>query len=189
MATNKYEYLKSYMGKNINGESITVWNHNVFHPVSEQEIREAEKILGFSFPSQLKEFYLSIGDGYLTTPSSSSPEYSFSGANNILPPLVSATFYKPLNGDHRLKDECTFIDGKDETHYMAEWVYELLQPGDLPFFEIMDSTYFMVLKPHSESPNAVWYLGGEKIEDSFEQFIRNLYYESPSYWESKLSKD
>ena len=64
---------------------------------------------------------------------------------------------------------------------MAESAYELLQPGDLPFFEISDSSSFMVMKLNSDNPNAVWFMGHEKIEESFERFIWNLYYDDPSY--------
>lgn len=66
-----------------------------------------------------------------------------------------------------------------EDYYMAESVQALLQPGDLPFFEISDSSSFMITKLNSTNPNAVWFMGHEKIEDSFEKFIWNLYYMIP----------
>ena len=69
-----------------------------------------------------------------------------------------------------------------ESGLIIDSFYELLEPGDLPFFEIGDSSSFMVMKPHSDNPNAVWYMGVEKIEDSFEKFIWRLYYEDPSYY-------
>ena len=59
---------------------------------------------------------------------------------------------------------------------------ELLQPGDLPFFEIADSSSFMVMKLRSDNPNAVWSDCGVKIEDSFEKFIWRLFYEDPGFY-------
>jgi hypothetical protein len=66
--------------------------------------------------------------------------------------------------------------------YMSSEAYEDLQVGDLPVFEIGDSSSFMIMKPLSENPNAVWYMGMEKIEDSFERFIWKLYHIGPSYY-------
>jgi len=65
---------------------------------------------------------------------------------------------------------------------ISEEAHELLQPGDIPFFEISDSSSFMFMKTKSDNPNAVWYMGAIKIENSLEEFIHNLYYKGPAYY-------
>jgi hypothetical protein len=156
------------------GDYIYIGSRNVFFPISEKDIEKAEHLLGFPFPSQLRQFYKTIGAGALDTPYNSSQEYEAPSLTNyILPPFVVANFTKGIltwEGQH--------------THWMAEDVYEDLEPGDLPFFEIGDSSRFLVMKPHSENPNAVWTDGIPlKIEDSFERFIWRLYYESPWFYD------
>jgi hypothetical protein len=64
---------------------------------------------------------------------------------------------------------------------MSYSTYELLEPGDLPFFEIGDSSSFLLMKLNSDNPNAVWDYD-LTICDSFEEFIWRLYYESPSFY-------
>ena len=156
---------------------------NIFFKVDPHKIEAAEKKLGFPFPSLLKQFYIEIGYGLLRAKFDIQKDYEFDGANEILPPLVAAAFYKPLAGNNRPIDKYEPIDSGDGNHYMAAMTYEILQPGDLPFFEISDSTRFLVMRPHSENPNAVWTSSGIKIEDSFEKFIWRLYYEDPSYYD------
>jgi hypothetical protein len=69
-----------------------------------------------------------------------------------------------------------------ESGLIIDSFYEDLEPGDLPFFEMYDSSYFLVMKPHSDNPNAIWTISNIKIEDSFEKFIWRLYYESPEFY-------
>jgi hypothetical protein len=137
----------------------------LFLPVSNKEIEKAENILGVKFPSELERFYKEIGYGFLTYPYSYKKDYIFSGTNRINPPSLIVEMIK---------------DGG--AGVMSEDAFELLSPGDLPVFEIGDSSSFMIMKPLSNNPNAVWYMGYEKIEDSFERFIYNLYYDDPSYY-------
>lgn len=177
--SKKFKYLKKYVGHNdLKG--------TYFLPVKEEDIRLAEQTIGTKFPSELKTFYQEIGDGILSCGEKYPEMFIDSGGNLILPPLVVSAFYKPLEGDTWTPDDGP-IDAGDGEHYMDASTYEILEPGDLPFFEIADSTSFMVMKPHSTNSNAVWYMGQEKIEDSFEEFIWKLYYENPWYWEKKLA--
>ena len=74
-----------------------------------------------------------------------------------------------------------------ESGLIIDSFYELLEPGDLPFFEIADSSSFLLMKPFSDNPNAVWDYD-LKIEDSFEKFIWRLYYESPSFYEGIIGE-
>lgn len=151
---------------------------NFFYPVEEKEIEEAEKIIDTEFPSELREFYKEIGTGRIVKSKSGVWENIIS--NYILPPLAVAHFYKGIVEHHQEaeKDEALCYDD----HWLALETLELLQPGDLPFFEIGDSSSFMVMKLNSDNPNAVWFQGWEVVEDSFERFIHRLYYESPSYY-------
>jgi len=58
-------------------------------------------------------------------------------------------------GDQRTSEDGP-VDAGDGEHYMDATTYEFLKPVDLPFFEIADSSQFMVMRPHSDNPNAVW---------------------------------
>lgn len=164
-----YEYLKKYDKKETE-EVIDITCHNVFYPLDEKIILEAEKLLGFNFPASLRKFYEEIGYGHLTTPLKKDASYEFYASNAILHPIiVSRFFYGDLLND-------------DYHAYMSEWAYEELPKEDIPVFEIGDGSSFMTMKPKSDNPNAVWYLGYEKIENSFEAFIYNLYYDDPAYY-------
>lgn len=158
---NNYDFLKKYVGHNdLKG--------TYFLKVEENEICEGERILKHELPSQLKEFYNEIGYGTLSC-GEKYPEMYCEISNLILPPITASNFSKGL------------LEFEDQDFYMAESTYELLEPGDLPFFEIGDSTNFLLMKLNSDNPNAVWWYN-EKIEDSFERFIWRLYYEDPAYY-------
>jgi hypothetical protein len=185
--SNKYSYLRSYIPKKypkLYSKDPSAKSWNLFGPVIENDVKQAEEIMGINFPLELREFYNEIGDGYLTTPYSADQNYRFSGGSNeVLPPLVAAHFYRGIIAYHEEPFEDALNYGEN---YLSNEILDILEPGDLPFFEIGDSSRFMVLKTKSDNPNAVWYLGFEKIEDSFEQFIWNLYYKNPRYYVDKL---
>lgn len=164
-----YEYLNKIPLLNKDGYIDTSCS-NSFSPVNIEEIIKAEKDLGYQFPSELRQFYQEIGYGCLTTPKDPPQDYDFCNKNMILHPLVVSGFRQGITANHEF--EC----------YMMDDVYEDLESGDLPVFEIGDSSSFMIMKPLSDNPNAVWYMGSEKIEDSFERFIYRLYHESPTYY-------
>lgn len=166
----KYSFLKKYVGNN---DLKGIY----FIESTAQEISDAEKEMGITFPAELKVFYQKIGHGTLSRENSE--------GNVILPPYAAAEFFNFFENS-KLSEEDFPLSTKDEEYWMSSLGYEIIQQGDLPFFEITGSSSFMVLKPYSDNPNAVWYMGHDKIEDSFEQFIHNLYYKSPNYWEEKL---
>jgi hypothetical protein len=162
--SNKYEYLKKYVGHNdLKG--------TYFFSISENEIKLAEEKMEKKFPDQLRSFYQEIGSGILSCGVQYPEMLAESIDNRILPPRIAADYMLGI-----------LQHPEDNDYYMAESAYELLELGDLPFFEIGDSSSFMIMKLNSENPNAVWFMGHEKIEDSFEKFIWNLYYNDPSYY-------
>lgn len=158
-----YDYLKKYIGYN---DLKGVY----FLPVNPTEIKNAEKKGGILFPSELKKFYKEIGEGILSC-GEKYPEMLCDYVDNkILPPDIAVAFMQ----GHLLHP--------DSDHYMSQDTYEDLAPDDLPFFEISDSSSFMTMKLDSMNPNAVWFMGAEKIEDSFATFIYKLYHEGPDYY-------
>ena len=184
-----YDFLKPFMDS---GQPLTAKVRNVFYPVAEKDILEAEKQLGCNFPSQLKEFYKEIGYGFLKAPHNPPPDYDFYSTNRISDPLTIVEFCD-LAMLHHQKPEKERISleallNLDEFYKICDGgvfsieALECLQPGDLPFFEIGDSSSFMIMKLNSDNPNAVWSDCGVKIEDSFERFIWRLYYEDPGYY-------
>jgi hypothetical protein len=164
-----YGFLEPYVCRNYIGPRPQL-NSNIFYELREKEILEAEKLLGYPFPSQLRQFYQEVGIGCLAEPHNPPPDYTFTGANEILHPLVVAHFAR---GEREW-------EGQDR--WIAPDVLENLETGEVPFMDVLDSSIFMTLKAFSDNPNAVWCLG-DKIEDSFEAFIRNLYYDDPNYYD------
>lgn len=170
---NSFHYLIPYLPGGI-GKSGGV-NDNWFAPLSEKEILNAEKKMGQKFPSELRKFYEEIGYGMLRSPHNPPPDYKFYSNNEILPPQIAVDYMLGIL-------EHPETDYFDNYYYMSESAYEDLEPGDLPFFEIGDSSSFLIMKLNSENPNAVWCDRDLKIEDSFEKFIWRLYYESPGFY-------
>lgn len=168
-----YDYLRQFIP---GGSDV---NDNWFLHLEKKEIEDGEKTLGVSFPSELKSFYEEIGFGMLRSPINPPKGYQFYSNNEVLPPSVAAHFAQAIV-QHQKKPFEEPIEFDE--HWINNDALDLFEPGDLPFFEIGDSNSFMVMKPHSENPNAVWWMGHEKIEDSFEQFIYKLYHIDPAYY-------
>jgi len=159
-----FDYLKKYIeNKNL--------KENRFYPIQLEDIKEAENRLGYKLPTQLRMFYQEIGDG---------------------------TFQN--NQDHSIVDDCyaNCILHPKEIADIKLLGYEsgLILPSvefaedELPIFEIADGANFFVMKPQSNTPNAVFqFMEGALIEDSLEKFIHRLYYESPLYYMKDWDKD
>src|SRR5262245_22327061 len=178
---NKFEYLKKYMWQTYKEEKVQIWRNNIFYEISSEEIESAELKIEMEFPTELKEFYQDIRCVYLTTPNNAGAYYKSYHSNEILPPLAAAHFYQGIL-EHQIEPKEEALS-YDEEHWLALATLEILKPGDLPFFEIADSSNFLIMKLRSENPNAVWTdCGTIKIEDSFEKFIWRLYYEDPGYY-------
>jgi antitoxin YxxD len=164
-----YDFLKRYVGFNdLKG--------TYFLPVKQEEIENAEKLLGKKFPSELQKFYQEIGTGILSC-GEKYPEMYTDVYNDVLPPHAAVNFALGIT------------EWEGQQNFIArDIVEEDLNPGDLPFFEIVDSCRFLIMKLNSDNPNAVWTISGIKIEDSFERFIWRLYYESPSFYDDIIEK-
>lgn len=172
-----YEYLKQYCG--YNPGQVLISPFNSFGSLYPNELQEAEEFLGMTFPSELREFYTTIGVGSLQKPHIVPDNYKFYNKNDILPPMVAARFAKGI---------LSWENQDAELYYMSESTYESLSPGDLPMFEVGDGTYFMIMRPKSDNPNTVYTDNGIKIEDSFERFIWRLYYEDISFFDKIVDK-
>lgn len=168
---SSYDYLKKYSWRKYGEEVVKISCNNIFYEVTEDEIKENEMKIIQKFPSELRNFYLEVGCGHLTTPEKPGENYKFYSSNEILPPNIAVDYMLGI---------LEHLD--DDAYYMSPAAHEMLQPGDLPFFEIADGSSFMVMKLNSDNPNAVWYMGVEKIEDSLERFIWRLYHEAPDYY-------
>ncbi len=163
-----YDFLKPYMREKSRASQngAVIYPRNSFYPVKKSEVISAENRLDMTFPTQLKDFYKQIGYGFLVSPHNPPKGYDFCNTNRINNPGIIVDI----------------LTEGSESGLISQDTYELLEPGDLPFFEIGDSSSFLVMRPISNTPNAVWSDCGVKIEDSFEKFIWRLYYESPGFY-------
>lgn len=185
---NKYDYLKRYIP---GGSEV---NDNWFLPVSISEIEYSEKIMGRGFPLELRTFYEEVGFGMLRSPHSPPEDYDFYNKNAFLPPNVVAHYNHLIvereNEQNKNDFSLSILLSLDQYYInfdgytINKAVIDLFEKGDLPFFEIGNSNQYLFLKTESENPNAVWALGGVKIEDSFEKFVWRLYFENPSFYDS-----
>ncbi len=161
----KYEYLRKYCNQN----KVIGLGENGFGLLLDPNLIEAsEERLGFEFPSELKEFWREIGSGVLRASINSPEHYRCAHDNAILGPTSIANILLS-NPD---SPDCPVIPE----------FYDMLEPGDMPFFEIGDSVSFLYMRPQSEKPNAVYDSLGNEVSSSFEEFIHSLYYESPTFY-------
>ncbi len=165
---SKYEYLKKYQAPH--DHVIETWHENSFIQASRDSILAVEENLEVVFPIELKEFWLEIGGGNLTTPANASAEYESYYINNFLFPeeIQQIIVYCATSG------------------LITEEVLEYMEEDEIPFFEICDHSSFLYIRPNSDKPNAVYGLGGDIVEDSIETFIWKLYHVSPTYYLDKL---
>lgn len=138
-----YDFVKEHMQE---GENLT------FHKVSEQEILDAEKRMGFSFPPSLREFYLEIGYGFLKN----TPNF----INRIMEP----------------SDVADFVCLEEEYMYVDRSIYP---ENELVFMHISGED-FLALEYDGGCEGAVKYLG-EIIASSFADFLKKMI-EKPNYY-------
>jgi len=147
-----FEYLERYVG--------VKKPPNRFWTVEQHEIESAEVCLGFSFPEQLFGFYSEIGSGFLSQ-GVEDKERDPSLINGILSPgevedvlLENDNPARPLEG---------------------------FTTNAIPFFDAGENTY-LVLLPHSEKPNRVYWPDGKQVvSESLDEFFRSLYHRAGFY--------
>ncbi|MCC8399167.1 MAG: SMI1/KNR4 family protein [Rickettsia endosymbiont of Platyusa sonomae] len=161
---DKYNYLKKFINN-----SNTPAPRNSFSKIDFQDIKNAEDRLGFEFPKSLKEFLLEIGCGVLSKSINGNSFLCYS--NCLLPP----------------KQIADIMILKEESDYILPEAVEYIEEGyikndDIIFFEVGDLSSFLVMKPSSNKPDAIYTMLGNLIEEHFERFIWRLYHESPDYY-------
>lgn len=119
------------------------------YPVKKEDIEKAEKDLGFSFPSELRNFYLNHGYGFFTN-----NDIDF---NRLMDPLSVADF--------RLKrNDYEYSEYPDE--------YAEFGSDKLVFFEVSEGYYYSI--GISDSSKQKIFDGDQVISDSLEKFIKSL---------------
>ncbi|WP_375333416.1 SMI1/KNR4 family protein [Candidatus Tisiphia endosymbiont of Xenochironomus xenolabis] len=160
----KYDYLKKYINN-----SKAKHPRNSFTKVNLQDIEYAEDRLGFQLPKSLKEFWVEIGSGVLNK--SINGNEAFDYANYIFfPQQIADIMLLKEKSDYILPEAVEYI----EEGYIKD--------DDVIFFEVADMSSFLVMKPSSDKPDAVYDEIGNIIEEHFERFIWRLYHESPDYY-------
>jgi antitoxin YxxD len=120
-----------------------------FVSIKENEIIEAEKRIGFTFPNELRKFYLEVG-------------YGFIKGNN-------------LNAINRIMDPDTIADitlreGIYEFDPDLEGIYN--EDDKLVFYEVNEGVY-LTLDLNASQQTSVFFFE-KKIADSLEEFMRNI---------------
>lgn len=138
---NDFKFLKQYI---VDNEKINRDNKHKFHRIDKNEIIEAENRMMRKFPSQLKEFYLEIGYGFLCNDDKTR-------INRLMDPNDIADFY------------C----GDEEYSYVDKDIYK---SNEMVFFDLGGEGDFLTLKLDGDDSGAV-YCFGEKIASSLKDFI------------------
>jgi hypothetical protein len=130
-----------------------------FYRVAEGEIVRAEKELGFPFPSELRDFYSSIGYGFLDESPISGEIVS---RNYVIRPCVLAQAMR--FGD----DPPLFVpDYGTPRHGFPLDCIPCIDRGD---------GCFLYMKPTSRFPNQVWgVLGDRLLSESFQRLIEAMF--------------
>lgn len=147
-----FEHFKTYVGVKVPS--------NRFWPVPLTEIEHAEQWQKMPLPSQLRAFYVEVGKGFWVR--GVRDEHGCASViNRVLGPLEAVDMLS--NADNELRPDEGFAQGV------------------FPFFDIGESTYFVV-KPHSNEPNIVYWPDGVAIvSESVEEFFSNLYQSAVFY--------
>lgn len=158
---SKYEYLKKYINL-LNKKT----DANSFYKIKADEIEKSQKRIDDKFPEELKTFWLEIGYGFFRSTHSKIGITQIDYPNRLLPP----------------EDIVSILTEGIDSGLITQQGLEFLNEGDMPIFEVADFTSYLVMRPNSEHPNAVYTTLGQIIEDSLETFIWKLYHVSPTYY-------
>lgn len=162
---SKYDYLKEYIIPR--GTSKV---GNTFYTITSSEVSEAEEKIGCKFSHKLVYFWLNVGAGFFESTSAEIGITQKYYSNRLLPP----------------EDIVSILTEGEEGGLITEQGMEFLKEGDLPFFEVEGFTSYLVMKPNSEHPDAVYDIDGSIVEGSLETFIWKLYHVSPTYYLDNL---
>lgn len=146
----KFDFLKEFVfpeGKIVNQSE----SKYCFYPVHKSDILKAEEQLSIKFPTELTEFYLEVGYGYI---GQDEPDFM----NVILHPLEIA---KLASGQGFYKN----MDPKDLGFYTSKSV--------LPFFNLGGEAEYLVLKMDGKDREKVFYFS-ECIANSFFEFVMRM---------------
>jgi len=122
---------------------------NSFYPVTENEIKEAEKELNLTFPKELVKFYIEVGYGFI--------KGSESTINRIMDPYSVRDFRLRVN---------------DFEFYPDIEIYDEFESNKLIFFEGSESA-LMSIGLNEKDKNPVYYYDIQ-IADSLEEFLRKI---------------
>lgn len=125
---------------------------NLFFKVTEEEIEHAEERMKFKFPNGIKIFYKEIGYGFLGR--------NANYINRIMAP----------------DDIADYVCGSDIYEYVEKYIYS---EDELVFMHIADED-FLTIKYSGELEGEILYFG-EKVADSFEEFINKMF-NKPNYY-------
>src|SRR5262245_57168076 len=128
-----FEFLTEFIGK--------PQPPNRFWPIEEKDVVKAETRLGYTFPSELRSFFLEIGCGFFSQ-GIKDKKRDRSLINGVLSPVEIADLL--LNSDYPARPAEGFVEGA------------------LPFFDIGENSY-LVLRPDSATPNRVYWPDGKKV--------------------------
>ncbi|WP_434778953.1 SMI1/KNR4 family protein [Neisseria sp. Ec49-e6-T10] len=130
---------------------------NTFYKVTQSEIEEVEKDLGFCLPDELKEFYLNIGYGFIHS--------SVGNINRIMDPYSVRDF--------RLRQN-------DFEYYPDIEIYDDFEEGKLIFFEANEVSMLSIAIDNNKS-RAIFYYN-EEIATNFLEFINKIIIDDTFYY-------
>ncbi len=131
---------------------------NSFYPVSTEEIDKLQEILDFPIPDGLKEFWLTVGYGFI-----SGSEYNI---NRVMDPLSTRDF-RSREGDFEYAPDIE--------------IYDECEDGKVIFFEGSESAYISIGQSE-ENKNAIFYYN-VKIADSLKEFLEKIMIDDNYYVE------
>lgn len=163
-----YEFLH-HLRRQPDPSEVIGLHGNFFFPTSLVSITQAEDVWGLKLPSQLTCFYQEVGWGQLQTGKNGKvTDFNYVASPEELVAIAKGT---------------------------SDWLlpYTQIEPNTLPFFE-RDVDLFLCLHPHSDNPNAVWWMWGEKmpnggkISNSLVDFFQRLV-EDPNWFNPTTPTD
>ncbi|MFW2503373.1 SMI1/KNR4 family protein [Clostridium diolis] len=148
---NNFHFLSEYIVDKV--ESSNDKRH-IFYRIDKNEVTKAENRMINNFPSQLKEFYLEIGYGFLC-------KDDRTHTNRLMHPSDIADFY------------C-----EDEVYNYVD--RDLYESNEMIFFDLGGEGDFLTLKLDEEDKGTVYYFG-KKIADSLKDFLIKMDLETNYY--------